>query len=189
MPEKFRRTHYITDVSLQLKYVAVTFAVLIAFWAVSLGVIYTSGWAYLVEKMAQVYPQGRLQEIMRLIYWRLGAGFLILLPLAVFLTVFLSHTVAGPLVRIKRYLRLMARGEFDLAPLVLRRYDELKDVAQLINEITAKLGPRMQERRRLIQSLQETVRALRQDVERMPSAGQELHRKVNYLSDTLRILE
>ncbi len=189
MTEKFKRTHYITDLSIQLRYLGVTLAVLVAFLVVSVWVVYITGWSHLVERLSQIYPQGRLVEILRLIYLRLAIGFVALLPVALGLTLYLSHTVAGPLVRIKRYLRLMARGDFDLAPLVLRRFDELKDVADLINDITSKLGPRLQERRKLIESLQTTAQALRHDLQRLPSTGQEIHRKVNYLTDTLRILE
>ena len=189
MPEKFKRTHYMTDLSLQLRYMGVTLSVLVAFLCISIWIVYVTGWSHLVERLSQIYPQGRLVEILRLIYFRLAIGFLVLLPVTLGLTLYLSHTIAGPLVRIKRYLRLMARGEFDLAPLVLRRLDELKDVADLINEITSKLGPRFQERKRLIESLQGTAQALRNDIQRLPSAGQEIHRKVNYLTDTLRILE
>ena len=189
MSAKFRRTHYITDFSLQMRYILVTFLMLVVYFSISLGVVYVPGWKHLVERLSQIYPQGRLVEILRLIYFRLAMGFLLLLPVALGLTLILSHTVAGPLVRIKRYLRLMAKGEFDLAPLALRRFDELKDVAGLINEISAKLGPRFQERRKLIESLQGTVQALRSDLQRLPSTGQEIHRKINYLNDTLRILE
>ncbi len=189
MSEKFKRTHFVNDLSLQIRYILLTFLVMALFFAVSIWIIYVSGWSQLVERLSQIYPQGRLMEILRLIYLRLAVGFLILMPIALGLTLYLSHTVAGPLVRIKRYLRLMAKGEFDLAPIVLRRFDELKDVAGLINEITSKLGPRFQERRKLIASLQSTAQALRNDLQRLPSAGQEIHRKANYLTDTLRILE
>ncbi len=189
MGGKFRRAQFITDVSLQLRYMVVTFLLLLVFFGISLGIVYNTGWVYLVERLSQVYPQGRLVEILRLIYLRLSIGFLLILPVALLITLFLSHTVAGPLVRIKRYLRLMAKGDFDLAPLVLRPYDELKDVAQLINEVTAQLGPRIRERKDLIKSLQETVSALRADLQKLPSAGQELHRKVGYLADTLKVLE
>ena len=189
MTERVKRRHFITDASLQLRYVFVTLLVLTIFFATAVTVIYMSGWSQLVEKLSQVYPQGRLTEILRLIYTRLAIGFLVLSVVAGILTVYLSHTVAGPLVRIKRYLRLMTKGEFDLAPLVLRKHDELKDVADLINEITAKLGPRHQERRKLIEALQMTAQTLRNELQRFPSAGQEIHRKADYLSETLRILE
>jgi len=112
-----------------------------------------------------------------------------LLPVGFVLSLLLSHTVAGPLVRIKRYLNLMARGEFNLSPLTLRRYDELKDVAELVNQITTRLGPRFQERKKLIESLRQTVSDLRNDLQRLPSTGQEIHRKVGFLADTLRVLE
>ncbi len=188
MPAKYRRTHFVNDLSLQLRYMGVTFAILLAFFGISLWVVYVTGWAHLVDRLSQVYPQGRLVEILRLIYFRMALGFLALLPVALGATLVLSHTIAGPLVRIKRYLRLMAKGDFDLAPLSLRRFDELKEVAHLINEITSHQGPRLQERRNLIQSFQQTLQALRNDLQRLPSAGQEIHRKVNFLADSLRVL-
>lgn len=189
MSEKFKRTHYLTDLPLQMPYIVLNLVVLLLFLAFSIVIVYYTGWSHLVEKLSQIYPQGRLVEILRLIYLRLGIGFLVLLPFVVLATLILSHAVAGPLVRIKRYLRMMAKGEFDLAPLVLRRRDELKDVAELINQITSKMGPRLLERHKLIESLQSTALALRNDLQRLPSAGQEIHRKMNYLNDTLKILE
>ena len=189
MSDKFPRRHFVTDFSLQMRYILVTFVILVAFLVISVWVVYMTGWSPLMEKLSQVYPQGRLSEILRMIYFRLMVGFLILLPVAILLTVLLSHTIAGPLVRIKRYLRLMARGEFDLAPLVLRPYDELKDVADLINQITSGMGPRFKERKSLVKSLQEMAQELRNDLQRQPSTGQEVHRKVNFLVDTLRVLE
>ena len=189
MSDKFKRTHFMTNLSLQLRYILVTFIILVAFLAISMWMVYMVGWSPLMDKLSQVYPQGRLMEILRTIYFRLTMGFLCLLPVAVLLTILLSHTVAGPLVRIKRYLKLMAKGDFDLAPLVLRPYDELKDVADLINEITSGIGPRFRERKTLVKSLQQTVGELRNDLQRLPSAGQEVMRKVNYLADSIRVLE
>ena len=189
MSEKFKRTHFVNDWSLQIRYIGLTFLVMELFLAVSIWIVYVTGWSHLVDKLSQIYPQGRLVEILRLIYLRLAFGFLLILPVALGFTLYLSHTVAGPLVRIKRYLRLMAKGEFDLTPLALRRFDELKEVAQLINEITSHQGPRLQERRHLVSSLQGTIQALRGDLQRLPSIGQEVHRKVNFLADSLRVLE
>lgn len=189
MAQKFRRTQYVTDFSLQLRFVLCTLLAVSIIFGMSLWVIYATGWSHLVEKLSNVYPQGRLVEILRLIYFRLCLGFLLLMPVALLISVFLSHTIAGPLVRIKRYLRLMAKGEFELAPLILRNYDELKEVAELINRISADVGPRVHERRNLTLSLQATAQALRNDLARLPSVGQEVHRKLSDLAETLRILE
>ncbi|MBI4313407.1 MAG: hypothetical protein HY594_01180 [Candidatus Omnitrophica bacterium] len=132
---KIRRAQFLTDRSIQSKYIVTVLGFMLAMLVVAVAIIYITGWSQLVERLAGVYPQGRLQGILKVIYLRLLLGFLLLIPLAMFVSVVVSHHVAGPLVRIKRYLRLMARGEFDLAPLELRRYDELKDVALLINQI------------------------------------------------------
>lgn len=186
---KYRRTQYLSDFSLQMRYMMLITLLLVIFLAASIWIVYATGWSHLVDRLSQVYPQARLVEILRLIYLRLMVGFLVLLPLALLATLYFSHKIAGPLVRVKRYLRLMARGEFNLAPLVLRRGDQLKEIAQLINEMTAQLGPRVEERKKLVQSLQSTVGVLRSDLQRLPSAGQEIQRKVDYLAETLRILE
>lgn len=136
---KVRRTQFLTDRSLQANYIATVLGFMIAVLALAAVIIYVTGWSHLVERLANVYPQGRLQEVLKIIYLRLLLGFLLLAPLAVLAAILVSHRVAGPLVRIRRYLRLMARGEFDLAPLELRPYDELKDIAHLINEIIAQV--------------------------------------------------
>ncbi len=189
MAEHLRRKQYFTDFSIQFRYLTWMCLMLLSFLGVAMGIVYFTGWSTLIERLSQVYPQGRLIEILKIVYFRLFLGFLVLLPIAFLVTLLISHTIAGPLVRIKRYLKLMAKGEFDLAPLVLRRYDELKEVAGLINQITAGLAPRHKERRGLIESLRSTVLALRSDLQRLPSTGQEIHRKVNFLMDTLKVLE
>ena len=133
--QRIRRTQLVTDRSLQFQYVAMVLGFMVMMVLLAALVIYVTGWSQLVERLASVYPQGRLQGILKIIYLRLVLGFLLLTPMAGLVAVMISHRVAGPLVRIRRYLRLMARGEFDLAPLELRRYDELKDIAALINDI------------------------------------------------------
>lgn len=136
-PQRIRRTQLLTDRSIQTQYVALVLGSMVAVLLVACGMIYLTGWSHLVDRLANVYPQGRLSSVLQVVYLRLFLGFLLLAPVAVLAAVLVSHRVAGPLVRIRRYLRLMARGEFDLAPLELRRFDELKDVAVLINEILA----------------------------------------------------
>jgi methyl-accepting chemotaxis protein len=189
MSAQFKRTHYINDIGLQFRYMGATLLVLVLFFAVAVAVVYFTGWTELVQRLSAIYPQGRLLEILEKIYLRLFVGFLILVPVAVLMTLYLSHAIAGPLVRIKRYLRLMAKGDFDLAPIVLRPFDELKDVAELVNEVTARMGPRSQERKKVVESLRDTAQSLRADLQKLPSTGQEIHRKINYLNDTLKMLE
>lgn len=133
--QRIRRIQLITDRRFQMQYIFLVLGFMVATFLVAALVIYLAGWEPLIERLANVYPQGRLQSALEVIYLRLLLGMVLLMPFAVLAAVLVSHRMAGPLVRIRRYLRLMARGEFDLAPLELRRYDELKDIAALINEI------------------------------------------------------
>ena len=64
--------------------------------------------------------------------------FLFFLAIAMTLTVVFSHRVFGPLIPIKRQLEAMRSGDYS-SRIVLRRHDELRDVAEAINQLTAQL--------------------------------------------------
>lgn len=135
----WRRKQYITDKSIQYKYVGLLLFYMAAFFLLTTGIIYYVGWSQLVARMADVYPQARLVSILKMLYWRLFLGFLLLVPFAVASAILLSHRVAGPLVRIKRSLERIAEGDYEF-PLKLRKDDELKDVAERINKLAQKLS-------------------------------------------------
>ncbi len=56
-------------------------------------------------------------------------------------TVFVSHRIAGPLQRLKAYMRRFGNGEFSLK-LRFRNYDEIHDVADAFNDMVNKLKAR-----------------------------------------------
>jgi len=62
-------------------------------------------------------------------------------PLIVTLGLFQSHKVAGPLVRIKRALQDIADGDLSTR-ITLRKYDELHDLADAINQMVEQLQRR-----------------------------------------------
>lgn len=63
---------------------------------------------------------------------------LFFLVCALFLTALFSHRVFGALIPIKRKLEAMISGEYS-DKLVLRRNDELHDLAEAINQLSDKL--------------------------------------------------
>ena len=63
---------------------------------------------------------------------------LVIASLVVWLGVRLTHTVAGPMVRITAVLEQMARGDYDVH-VRLRKGDALIDVANAINTLAASL--------------------------------------------------
>jgi methyl-accepting chemotaxis protein len=88
----------------------------------------------------------------------LRAHRLLLVQLAVFtaalaaVTVFYSHRVVGPLVNLRRCLRLLAEGDLAVRA-SFRRNDELHELAEAFNDMAETLQARDLQRRRDIKSL------------------------------------
>jgi methyl-accepting chemotaxis protein len=136
--KKIKRTQYVVDKSIQYRYAGLILLYTFIFFIISLAIIYFTGWKHLVEKLANVYPQAKLVEIFNAVYLRLLIGFLLLLPLSVISAILVSHKIAGPLVRVKKALRQMIDGDYNIF-LRLRERDQLKDVADQINKLAASL--------------------------------------------------
>jgi methyl-accepting chemotaxis protein len=140
-PRIVRRT-YLIKAKFQLRYIGLILLFMFAVAWVTGYTVYYTGWMLMGEKLAGVYPQGRLISIMRTINITLVLRLLFLTPLVVMASVFLSHRIAGPLFRIERYVRAVAKGDLS-AKLHLRKNDELKDVAGAINDMTDDLRNRV----------------------------------------------
>lgn len=139
--KKYKRTHYIVEREMQLKYAALILIHLVIFFVITALVIYFSGWREIIEKLSNVYPQVMLVGILNKIYMRLCIGFLLLLPVAVISAILASHKIAGPLVRIKRSIDQLAAGDYNLF-VKLRKGDYLQDVADLLNKLVESLKKR-----------------------------------------------
>lgn len=140
--KKIRRRIYLIKTKLQLKYAGIILMFMfVTAWIVGSTVYYT-GWLLMGEKLANVYPQGRLVSIMRVIDLTLILRLLLLTPLVVLLSIFLSHKIAGPLYRVERFIKGVARGDLS-AKLRLRKGDELQELAEAINDMTDDLKNRV----------------------------------------------
>jgi len=138
--DKFnRRRTYLISKTFQLKYTAiiVVFMFLIS-WLAGYTVYHTV-FMLLGEKLANVYPQGRLIAIFKTVNFTLLTRTLLLLPFSIILSILLSHKVAGPVFRMERYLSEVARGNLS-SVLKLRKRDELQNLAGAINKMTHSLG-------------------------------------------------
>jgi signal transduction histidine kinase len=86
------------------------------------------------EKLANVYPQGRLVGILKQANFVLFMRLLLITPLVGILAIVLSHRIAGPIFRIKKTLDEIIKGDYSKR-LHLRNTDELQDVAESINNL------------------------------------------------------
>ena len=74
----------------------------------------------------------------RMLLTLLLGSFVVLLPITFLVGIAASSRWAGPLLRMERFLSAIARGEAP-ADLRLRRSDELRELAQLLNHVTEPL--------------------------------------------------
>lgn len=133
-----KRTQYIVKAKFQMKYVGLLLLVALASAAISGYTIYYNSWALLGEKLANVYPQGRLVEIFNSVNAKLAVNMVFVLMICIGIGTLASHKIAGPVNRMITFLNGVTAGDYSKR-LFLRKKDDLKDLAEAINKLTAEL--------------------------------------------------
>ncbi len=134
MKRLFKRRRYLVEGKFQLKFAGMILLFMFAVALFSSLTIYYNTWMLLGEKLANVYPQGRLAGILKQANFVLFMRLLLIAPLVCVLAIVLSHRIAGPIFRIKKTLDEAVKGDYSKR-LYLRKTDELKDVAESINNL------------------------------------------------------
>lgn len=136
MKEKKKlRWHYLVDKKFQMKYAVVTLVFMFLISAVCGYVTYHILWTELGGKLALVYPQARLVSILNVVKIKLVMQLILLVPVIVLVSFFLSHRVVGPIQKIKRHMKKLIGKDFR-EEIHLRKTDAFRDIAELINKYT-----------------------------------------------------
>jgi nitrate/nitrite-specific signal transduction histidine kinase len=80
--------------------------------------------------------------VYRTLFWVLAIGVLLVIGQIGVLTVFFSHRLAGPIYRLERVCHDLIEGKYD-QQIVLRKGDEMQNLATLFNEAMAKTRERL----------------------------------------------
>ena len=136
--QKFKRKQYLVAKKFQLKYVGLILLLMFLTAALCSYVIYYTSMMLMGEKLANVYPQGRLIHIVKLVNFRILLSVILVTPLVAVIGIFLSHRIAGPIYRIEKFLDNMAAGDLS-SRIFLRQGDELIIVANSINKLADSL--------------------------------------------------
>lgn len=131
----FRRRKYIIQKGLQFRYIGLVFGLALIASIVTGWTVFATGWYFLGEKLASVYPQGRLIYVLRATNMALIRNLLLVSPLIFILGLLFSHRIAGPVYRITKTLEEITKGNLGLK-IKLREGDELVDLAYMINNLT-----------------------------------------------------
>jgi methyl-accepting chemotaxis protein len=128
----YRRKQYFIAKKFQTKYVGLFLLFMFLTGALCAYVIYYTTMVLMGEKLANVYPQGRLIAIINSVNLRILLSLVMVAPLVVIISIFLSHKIAGPMYRMEKFLTAMAGGDFS-SRITLRKGDELKTLAERMN--------------------------------------------------------
>lgn len=134
----FRRKQYMVDKGLQLRFARMTILFVFVSTLLTGATIFYTTFLMLGERLADVYPQGRLVEIFRSVHIAFFINLALILPFIFMGSIYFSHRIAGPLPKIYRTLREIGGGKFDIH-LTLRKHDELQELADVINEMAKSL--------------------------------------------------
>lgn len=135
----FRRRRYIIKKALQFRYIGIIFVLALLASIVTGYTVFATGWTILGEKLANVYPQGRLIYIFRTVNLILIRNLLLISPLIFIMGLLFSHKIAGPVYRIEKTIDEIAKGNLALK-IKLRKGDELRDLADIINIMIGNLN-------------------------------------------------
>jgi methyl-accepting chemotaxis protein len=157
---KFRRRQYIVSAKFQLKYTGVILLLMFLTAAMSSYVVYYTSMMMMGEKLANVYPQGQLVHIVKMVNLRLLLSLLFVTPLVAMIGIYLSHKIAGPIFRMERFLNSMASGDV-ATHLTLRKGDELTGLADGINKVCESIKTSFVDQKGRLNKILDDLAALR----------------------------
>lgn len=134
----FRRTKYFVQRDMQLRFARFVILFVIASSLVTGLTIFYTTFFMLGERLADVYPQGRLITIFRNAHIALAVNLVLILPIIYWVSIRFSHRIAGPLPKIYQALKDIRDGNFNV-DITLRKNDELHELVLLINEMAKSL--------------------------------------------------
>jgi len=108
---------------------------------VTSSVIFFTTLILMGDKLAAVYPQGRLEPIVRSVYVAFFVNLLIATPIIWFECIKFSFKIVGPLPKMYQHLKDVGSGVYP-GKLYIRATDELQELASEINAMTDQLKAR-----------------------------------------------
>jgi len=175
----FRRT-YLIKRALQIRYIGIIFALALLASIVTGYTVFATGWTLLGEKLANVYPQGRLLSVFRVTNLTLIRNLLFVSPFIFILALLLSHRIAGPLYRVEKAIHEISKGVLP-AKIKLRKGDDLVDLADAINVLIESLGSSITSRKEVALKIRKELDELKKAISSQPYDTKQIHSSINNL--------
>ncbi len=165
--KSYKRTQYLVAKKFQLKYVGLILLLVFATAALCAYIVYYTSMLLMGEKLANVYPQGRLVSIVKIINFRIFLSLILVTPLVAMIGIFLSHRIAGPIYRMEKFLVNAASGDLN-SHIILRAKDELISLANGINLLIDSVKTSVNEQRSRLKRAAAGLGNIKKDSEEKP---------------------
>ncbi len=162
-----QRKIYIIKRAFQLRYIFIVLMFIFLTAVMSSIVTYLAIFPYLSEKLANVYPQGRLIALLRNANTKALLSTFFVFPVAVWFSVILSHRIAGPWYRLEMSLQDLARGDLS-HDISLRKNDELQSLAISLNKVIQNLREVANENIGYAEEIDQAVSCIDQELNKDP---------------------
>jgi len=187
----FRRKRYIIKKGLQFRYIGVVFGLVILASIITGYTVFATGWMLLGERLASVYPQGRLVSVFKETNMILLRNLVFVSPLIFILGLLASHKLAGPVYRIEKAIYDISKGNLS-SKIKLRKGDELWDLAEVVNTMVENLNNNVTVNKETILKLQKDMDEIRKvissptcDSAKIKSSLDKVQLKINELGSSL----
>lgn len=135
----YRRRQFIVNRPLQFRFVGMMLAMFAALTVLMLGGMYVALWMTLYT--FDLLHDPVMVSLFTTTELMLALEFVLLIPLVIWMGIWLTHKIAGPLVRIRAALASLAEGRFNIQ-VTLRKGDALGELAEDINRLAGALRRR-----------------------------------------------
>lgn len=182
---RFKRKQYLVSARFQLKYVGLILLLMFITAVICSYVVYYSSMILLAEKLANVYPQGRLMAIIKTVNFRVMLSVVLMMPVVAYIGIFLSHKIAGPIYRMEKFLGSITGG--DLASrIVLRKGDELGSIADKINLLSDSLRKTIGRQKASLEKVLAELDVMKRHVSSRPSEASKLDAGIDSLQKEIQ---
>ncbi len=185
---KFKRTKYLVSTRLQLRYVGIILLLMFVTAAICSYIVYYTVMILMGEKLANVYPQGRLMAIINTVNIRMLMSLLFITPVVTVIGIYLSHKIAGPIYRIEKFLGDMSAGNLT-SRIVLRKGDELRTIADKINVLNDSLKATFTSQKSSMEKLIAELGELEKMVDSKPSDVSMLDKNIEKFQNQIKDME
>jgi methyl-accepting chemotaxis protein len=188
LAKPFRRTKYLIAARFQMKYVGLVLLIMFLTFTLCSIVIYFTMMGFMGEKLARVYPQGRLIYLLNVANLRMILTVLLLSPLIFILGIFLSHRIAGPIYRMEKFLKGVSVGDVSTR-ITLRKKDELVTLADSMNSVADSIQEAVSDEKSHARTALDEIARLKQMVDSKSTDHASMAASVNKINGELEDLK